>query len=255
MLNMAFRTVIFTLIALFPVSSFCTEEKELKIAYPDFYPFFSETRQGRLTGFFYEIVTEAIQQRMGIPVEWTQMPWKRCQFQVQAGTYDAMITVPTEERLVYSVTHPTPFYKKEIRLFTYSGHKRLAEIEAIRTIADIQQGGFSVITYSGNSWNANNIERIGIPTIDTSEVHNVWKMLAAERGDLVIEWPVGARAGIEQAGAAAGIIETDVALEAMPFHLLIGKKSEYRDIIDEFNIVIEKMLEDGSITDIVSKYE
>jgi len=207
-----------------------------------------------MTGFFYEIITEALGRRMDLPIQWEQMPWKRCQEQVRSGRSDAMITVPTSERRMYCRTHADPFYLKKMKLFTYAGHLQMERIKTITAIADIKRMGYTVITYSGNGWHKKNITGLGIPSFETSEVHNVWKMLAAKRGDLVIEWPLGAGAGIKKAGIAHGIVETDIALESMPFHLLVGEKSGYTCILNRFNLTIKKMAGDGTMTRILSGY-
>ncbi|THB75724.1 MAG: amino acid ABC transporter substrate-binding protein [Desulfobacteraceae bacterium] len=226
----------------------------LSIAHPEFYPFFERSDNGATTGFFYDIIVEAIDHRMNLKTRWGQMPWKRCQQQVRSGNYDAMITVPTDERASYSKTHTDPFYLKQLKVFTYRGHDRSNEILRIRSISDIKQGAFTVITYSGNGWHKKNISGVGIVSFETSEVHNVWKMLAARRGDIVIEWPVGARAGIEKADVVSKIVETDVMLDAMPFHLLISKRSEHIKILSRFNMIIKEMLYDGTIQKIISTY-
>jgi polar amino acid transport system substrate-binding protein len=229
-------------------------ENNFKIAYPEFYPFFAKNGKGEMEGFFYEIITEAIEHRMGVSITWTQMPWMRCQESVRSGKSDAMITVPTKERSFYCETHSDPFYMKELKLFTYIGHDKLNDIKNIQSKMDIKNGSYTVITYRGNGWHSKNISSIGIKSCETGEVHNVWKMLAAKRGDLVIEWPIGASAGINKAGSEDKIIETGVRLESMPFHLLISKKSAKKDILIRFNNVVKDMFNDGTMQSIVSVY-
>ena len=229
-------------------------EDRMTIAYPEFFPFFINDEKGNMEGFFYEIITEAVDHRMGIGVEWLQMPWKRCQHQVRAGIFDGMITVPTKERSTYSRTHPDPLYVKKLKLFTYKGHPRFSDIVNINSIADIKKGGYTVITYSGNGWHKDNVASLNIPSFATSDVDNVWKMLAAKRGDLVIEWPIGAKAGIQKSHVEDKIIETDVSMNAMNFHLLISKQSKYKDILVRFNDVIKTMFKDGSMEKILSRY-
>ena len=226
----------------------------MRIAYPEFKPFFATTEEGEVQGFFYDIVTEALERRMGVATTWTALPWKRCQEYVKSGAFDAMITVPTRERGVYSVTHPEPFYLKELKLFTYTGHERLDAIAVIQTLADIRRGGYSVITYSGNGWHQKHVASLGVPTHETPVVRNVWRMLAAKRGDLVIEWPLGAYPDIQSLGLEDRIVETDVSLEAMPFHLLISKQSSYTDILPRFNAVIKAMQADGTMDGILARY-
>lgn len=255
MLNkaMTLSVLLWTLVLLCP--GMARAETGMTVAYPEFYPFFSKTGKEEVEGFFYEIIIEALDHRMGIRTTWTEMPWKRCQEQVYSGRYDAMITVPTPERSRYCDTHPDPFYLKELKIFTYLGHPGLSRINALKTMADIKAGGFSVITYSGNGWHEKNISSLGIPTHETSLVPNIWKMLAAKRGDLVIEWPAGAAANIKISGVAGKIIETDVSLESMPFHLLISKKSKFNSILPGFNEVIREMFSDGTMKRILSAYD
>ena len=250
---MLFGVVVIYLILAQPSAS-KAQDQPLRIAYPEFYPFFAETPQGRPKGFFFDIVTEALERRMNIPTQWRKLPWKRCQAYVKDGIDDAMITVPTQERLAYARTHSTPFYEKKLTLFTYQGHKALDRITAIRSAQDIKAEGFSVITYSGNGWHQSHIASLGIPTLEVPQVHLIWKMLAARRGDLVIEWPVGVYSGMKEAGIENEIIETGAWLEAMKFHLMISKKSPLTRILTEFNCEIEGMFADGTMDRILAPY-
>ncbi len=226
----------------------------LTIAYPDFYPFFTQNDNGKMAGFFYEIISEALDKRMEVTVHWRQMPWKRCQEEVRAGRYDAMVTVPTPERRTYCLTHEDPFYLKKMTLFTYVGHPDLDRIRTIRSVRDIKEMGYSVVTYSGNGWHDKHISSLGIPSWETSEVHNVWKMIAARRGDLAIEWPAGAMLGMEKAGVTDKIIDTGIALESMPFHLMIYNGSGATRILNRFNRTINDMAGDGTMTSILGAY-
>jgi len=228
------------------------EEPPLRIDFPEFWPFFA-TRDAHVEGFFHDIVTEALD-RMGIRATWAPFPWPRCQERVETGTADGMITSPTPERLTYSSTHKDPFYEKKLKVFTFAGHPRLQQIKAIRSLDDIRRGGFVVVTYSGNGWNDKNIRSRGIKTYETPKLINVWRMLANHRGDIVIEWPGGAWPDIIETGMEKLIVQTDVTLETMPFHLLIRNGSPYAARLPEFNRVILKMKKDGSLDHIVDKY-
>jgi polar amino acid transport system substrate-binding protein len=254
MLSPRSKIIIFAILFIFLFPIYATSQNALTIAYPKFYPFFAKVKNENIEGFFYEIIMEAVENRMGIHTQWFQMPWKRCQNQVRSGKFDAMITVPTAERLAYCDTHPDPFFVKELKIFTYNGHKRIDEIQKIGSLTDIKKGGYTVITYSGNGWHKDNITALGIPFFETSEVHNVWKMLAARRGDLVIEWPVGVETALDKDGMTDKIVETRVSLESMPFHLLVNTQSGYKHILVEFNGIIKQMLDDGTINKIIRKY-
>ncbi|MGE4420784.1 MAG: substrate-binding periplasmic protein [Pseudodesulfovibrio sp.] len=233
-------------------ASFAAEP--LRVAYPDYWPFFTRTEEGYMTGFFYEIVSEALGS-LGIRSTWRAYPWSRCQALVRSGEADAMITVPTAERLVYAATHKDPFYLKRLKVFTTVENPKLAEIRDIRSIDDIFRLGLVVVTYHGNGWNGKYIRSRGIKTYESPLLKNVWLMLANHRGDIVIEWPMAAWPLIEEGGVANRIVETDVSLEAMPFHLLINRDCPYAARLPEFDEAIKEMKAEGRIEAILSKYE
>jgi polar amino acid transport system substrate-binding protein len=191
---------------------------------------------------------------MGIKSTWRDYPWSRCQALVRSGDADAMVTVPTAERLVYAATHKDPFYLKRLKVFTTVDHPKLAEIRNIRSIDDIYRLGLVVVTYHGNGWNDKYIRSRGIKTYESPLIKNVWLMLADHRGDIAIEWPVAAWPLIEEGGVASRIVETGVSLEAMPFHLLINRDCPYAARLPEFNKVLERMKTEGRIEAIIGKY-
>ncbi|MDJ0784431.1 MAG: transporter substrate-binding domain-containing protein [Desulfosarcinaceae bacterium] len=230
-------------------------EAPLRIAYTDFPPFHYRSSGEPLQGFFFEIISEALQQRMGIPLKWSAYPWKRCQQNVRNGIDDALLTVPTTERLHYTATHPNPFYLKDLHLFTRKGHPRLTEMQHLQTIADIRDKSFTVVTYSGNSWHQTHVASLGIVTHETDLVENVWRMLAAGRGDLVIEWPHGAWPAIRRLDLTEEILDIRVSLAAMPFHLLIRKNSPFARLLPPFDDTIQAMAADGTIRAIMAPFE
>ncbi len=223
------------------------------IHYVDFWPFHQRSTDGQMTGFFHEIVTEAFD-RMGIKATWHAYPWSRCQEQVKNGEADAMLTVPTAERLVYSQTHPTPFYQKKLTISHTPTIPKEKKIEQIKTIDDILKLNLSVITYIGNGWNDRHIRIHGIKTYETPNLPNVWPMLAHKRGDIVIEWPGAAWPAIHKAETDQSIVQTAATLQALPFHLMIRKTSPYAQLLPEFDRTIRTMQKDGTIDRIVKEY-
>lgn len=235
-------------------SSVNADQRVLVIDYPDYWPFFSRQKNGEMAGFFYEVVDEALG-RLNIETEWRVFPWSRCQAHVKNGESEAMVTVPTPERLKYAATHPDPFYMKALNVFTYTDHPSMNFIRSMKTFDDIKRGGLTVITYAGNGWNDRNIRARGIKVYETPVINTVWRMLAFRRGDIVIEWPMAAWAEIRRAGVSLDeVVQTDVAFAPMPFHLMIGKGSPDVEILGEFNRVVLEMKESGRIGEIVDRY-
>jgi polar amino acid transport system substrate-binding protein len=218
----------------------------LRIGYTEFPPFHWHNDEGNVCGFFHDIIQEAAK-RMNFEVEWTQCPWGRCQENVRLGELDGLLTVPTTERLEYTVTNKTPFYVKHRHLFTYAGHPRLDAIRSVKTIDDIAQKGLSVITYVGNGAFNREISSYDIKVYTTTTIPRIWKMLAIKRGDIVIEWPTGAWENIRRLGLEGKIIETESVLESLPFHLLIRKGHPLAKRTGEFEATFRQMKQDGTM--------
>ncbi len=172
---------ILTGLLLFILSTTAYAQIRLRMAYPAFPPFHWVKDNGEMAGFFYEIITESLQKRMGLTVVWTVYPWTRCQENLKIGADDAIITVPTAERAAYTVTHKDPFYQKPLSV-SLVDHPRITEIKKIKKIADLREGGFSVITYSGNGWHKENVQPLGIKTYEASYLENNGKCLRKSAG-------------------------------------------------------------------------
>lgn len=231
-----------------------TAESVLRVAYVDFPPFHSRDENGHLRGLLYDIVTEAVQKRLGVPLVWEPGPWARCQERVERGQADAMITVPTAERARYTVTHKTPLYLKTHVLFTYAGHPRLERILALGGIEDIRAAGFRVITYVGNGWSRTHLAGAGVEVLEAPSRDAVWRMLAARRGDLVAECPVAACMTLRGLVPEGAVVQTPVVLETLPFHLLVGKNSPLASFLPQLSDILRAMHADGSMERILSSY-
>jgi polar amino acid transport system substrate-binding protein len=249
-----FLATVVLLCAILPLNA-ARAQSPLRIAYTDFAPFHSRGPGKPLEGFFHAIISEALEQRMGIPLKWTAYPWKRCQYNVRAGIDDALLTVPTAERLAYAATHATPFYRKNMHIFTRADHPRLVLIKTLASIAAIKENKLAVVTYNGNSWHQTKVASLGITTYETDPIDNVWRMLAAGRGDLVIEWPHGAWPAIRRLRLASRLTDTGVRLASMSFHLLIRKNSSHVTALKDFEEVIQEMHTDGTIAAILAPFE
>lgn len=229
-------------------------DNTLVIDYPDFWPFFTRTDDGAMTGFFYEIVSTGLKE-LDVETKWREFPWKRCQDNVKHGDSDAMITVPTPGRLTYTSTHDTPFYLKKLHVFTSRSNRNIETIKSIETIDDILLKGLTVVTYAGNGWNNQHIKSRNIKVYEAPLIKSIWKMLAEGHGDIAIEWPPAAWASIRESGLSNDtIIETDVTFDPMPFHLLINKNSPHALLLPRFNEVIKEMKENGRIKEIIESY-
>lgn len=251
--KIVYQSIVTVFVVLFWSFSAVAHHPSLHIDYPDYWPFFTRDEDGNMEGFFYDIITEAFI-RMDMKAAWHEYPWGRCQANVRCGEACAMISVPTKERLEYTVTHKHPFYMKDLTIFTSVDHPKITEIRAITCINDILRNDLSVVTYVGNGWNDVHIKALGVKTYQTPQLKNVWRMLASKRADIAIEWPGAAWPHIINEGVSDRIVQTEVIVASMPFHLLIRKGESFADRLEEFDRIIVKMHEEGVIDEMVRKY-
>ncbi|WP_421901779.1 substrate-binding periplasmic protein [Maridesulfovibrio sp.] len=241
-------------ICMIPEPILHAKEAPMIITYSDFWPLFKTEQNGTMSGIFYEIVSEAMT-RIDVKIKWESYPWARCQNYVKTGKADGIMTVPTNERAEYTVTHPTPFYHQHLQLFTYKDNSKEKFIDMVKTPEDIQRAELSVITYVGNGWNKDNIQSLGIITHEASNPETIWPMLSHKRGDIVIEWPIAAWLEIKSLNLSQKIVQTNGTVDSIPFHLLFSKKSNYIKILPRFEKAIQEMKNDGTIKSIIKKYK
>lgn len=247
--------IVFFLYVITVLSCSAHAVEPLRMAYPTFAPFHYLNKNGEMEGLFHDIISEAVETRLGVPLVWTDYPWARCQQNVKRGHDDAITTVPTRERAEYTRTHDTPFYLKTLNLFTYKDHPELEKIRGIETIADIRKLGFSVITYSGNGWHEKHVASLGIKTYEAGSLDSVWLMLSMKRGDLVIEWPASSWPDLRRLGLADKVVDSGVVVSEMAFHLLIRSGSPHVGILERFDETVEAMRRDGTFATIESRYQ
>ncbi len=245
----------FTVFFIICLSRFCFATIPIKWATVDYPPAYYKTTNKKVKGYLYEIAIEALEKRLNIPVSITFFPWKRSQLMVKTGKYDMLFTIATTERLQYTVTHKKPAWVKKRIMYTYKGHPRIEEIHNLKGLESLKKTDFALLSYLGNGWMKAVFDKgAGISVDYATKIEFMYKMLAAKRGDIIIEQPSLAVPNIKRLKLTDKVVETrGIGMES-DFHILIGKKSKYSYIIPKLNKVIEKMWRDGTISKILKKY-
>jgi polar amino acid transport system substrate-binding protein len=249
-----FKKLLFMVGVLLLVSLPALAKDPIKFVFTNYVPANYQTEAGEFKGFFVDTIIEALEKRMGIPVEMAVFPWKRCQAMVEAGEADMIATIPTPERAVYTSTIEKPIWVKKYRLYTYAGHSDLQKFNTFKGIEDLKAGGYTVVSYIGNSWSKTMLEDVGVRVFNANAVEGMYKMLAEKRGDVLIEDMVLVMPALKSLQLTDKIVATEGVVSQSNFHLLIGKKSQYADIITQLNATIEAMWQDGTIEKIIAGY-
>ena len=248
----ASRTILFIILILYtllPVSA-----QSLRYVYSEYYPANYLDENGEPAGFFVDIITEALTNRMGIPVTIDVFPWRRCQNLIRNGEADMITTIPTIERLSYATPTDTPIWIKRYHLYTWSDHPSGKSLASIQNLQDLACMELSVISYLGNNWSESTLEKAGITVIYATTVESMYRMLNARRGDVIIDDPILVDPALKFLDLNETIIRTCAIVAESSFHPLIGKRSPFVDRVDELNTVLLDMWNDGTIERILEKY-
>ncbi len=243
------QTIIILCILFMATSSFA--ENAMKVVYfQDFQPFCWQDTNNQVTGIFVDVLTEALNVRMGIPLVYEGYPWARAQKMVEDGEADAFVTVSTPERQTYADASTEPVIVMTATIFVKAGNPKIDEFRtSIKTLADLE--GVTVGSYLGNGWAKKNLSHITVDWAPSLEM--TLKKLAGGRFDIYIGGPETLWY-LKQLGLQDQVLEIKNALDQGIFLLHIGKQSPYVHILPKFDETIRAMQKDGTLETIYEKY-
>lgn len=224
--------------------------EELKMVYfDDFAPYSWRDEQGQMRGLMIDVM-DRVAARMGLRVYHEGYPWQRAQKMVRLAQADGFVTVATRERRSYTLVVEEPVATTVVTVFTRLGHPRMTDFQRANRLNDFKSLTF--LDYFGNGWGKENLA--GFTVHHTINVDNVFKMLAAGRGDLMVTDPLVARFKLNQLGLSGLVVEVPLLLSSTPFNLCIGKHSRFNARITEFNSALQQLRESGELARIVERY-
>lgn len=127
-------------------------------------------------------------------------------------------------------------------------------MDGISSLDDIRRGRYQVVSYLGNEWIKSAVEAMGIHVQYANSVEGMYRMLASRRAELIIEEASLASPRIQQLNLAGKIIRTNGVGSESGFHLLIGKRSPFVQVMPHLEATLTAMEHDGTIATILEKY-
>lgn len=248
--NLVYMMIILIIILFSGISS---AQDTMKIVYFNNFPPFSwEDNQNRLMkGILIDVLNEAIQNHMGIRLSHKGYPWLRAQKMVESGQADAFVTIATLQRRKYTEISREAVLTRQATLFAQKGHDKMEEFRKIETLSDLK--GFKLLDYIGNGWAEKNLS--GFKRDMSSTLDSVFKKLAHGRGELTVQNSQVSNYTIKELGLTDKIVEIQTVLASDTFHLCIGKKSPYVNILADFDETIRKMQKSGILQTIYDQYK
>jgi len=221
----------------------------MKFAYYDQYAPRSYMEDGKVKGILIDIIEEAVHKRMGIDVIHEGFPWVRAQAMVEQGSSDAFITIPTPARASYTNISKESVIKFETFIGTASDNPHLDELKKAKSINDLKDYVF--VDYIGNGFAENLLK--GMTVYWLPDYSTIFRFIAQKKADVIIM----SRKGIytlNQSEFSDQLIVLPTPITSVEFHLCIGKKSKYTNILSDFDKTIKQMKNEGVIDKMIQKY-
>lgn len=225
-------------------------QEVFRFTYFNNYAPFSWEENSRVRGIFVDILNEIIYKRMGLTPVHNAYPWERAQLMVKEDKADGFITIPTEERLSYTLVNTEPIYTAQFTIFTNKFNKQLDKISEITTLDELKN--FKVVHYLGSGWAKTNLSQIDVHW--TRTLDKTLLLISLNRVDLFIDPSVAVNYNIKKHKYTHSITEIKNVLDISNFMLFINKESKFEKYIEEFDHHLKQIKEDGTMDQIISKY-
>ena len=207
-----------------------------------------------IKGLYADTLEDILGKRLKRQWTGTLLPWKRAQAEVQSGTADILITIPTAERRTYALISTQPVYEESLYVYTFKDHPKIEEIRKIKTAEDILRLGLTPVTNLGNNWHRENIDAFGVKTHYVPADENLAKFLAAKRADIMIDKPSSMNRLIENLKLTQQIEMTPARFGPIKFHILVSQKSPLAAAMPSLNQAVEQFVKDGTRERLAAKY-
>jgi polar amino acid transport system substrate-binding protein len=205
---------------------------------------------GGMRGMLVDILEAALRKRAKIELTHEGFPWARAQLMVRQGDADGFCTIPTPERLTYTIASTEPAVSLPFSIYTKADGKRLGELKLVKTIEDLRP--FSHVSYIGSGWAKQNLSGMNLRSVP--KIEDCLRMVASGDADAFIEGQWSGRQNIIALGLQAQIVELPQTIDHARYHLCIRKESPYVDILPAFDKAIVAMRREGVLDAILAKY-
>lgn len=204
-------------------------------------------------GLLIEILDEVFKQ-LDLPYAVEVYPWARAQATVQAGRADILVTVPTDERRGYALVSEQSVFPMVMQVYARKDHPLLPEIRRIKSTQDIVALDLVAISNLGNGWHKANIEAAGVKTFYGTNDESAARMLAAKRGDILVDSAVSMAVEIRRQGLEGTLTAAAAPFAPLRFHVLVGQKSPFARRMPDINRAIATLQKNGTLERLYQKY-
>lgn len=233
------------------ISSGLVRTEELKLVTLQ-YPPYQYEENGQVKGMVVDIVNEALT-RLGMTATISVNAWPRSLSQVKEGKADAIFTAyknPEREKFLdYSSTILMP---QEIVLFVHKD-SRIGFTGDLQELAPYKFGLVRKISYGDEFDQALKSGVINNFSEATNLEQNV-KKFGAKRVDILISNKYTALSMFKTLGMSEKFKQIGGPVQSVPSYIAFSKARNRADLRDKFDLVLRKMMGDGTYDQIINEY-
>ncbi len=243
-----------TILLCFPGKSTAAEKKKLIMGWEPFAPFTYKGSGNVLTGLDIEIVTHILS-NAGYVVDYREVPWARSLKWIEEGKIHigtSAMRTPAREAYAY---FSDPYQKETYVLFVRKGESSKYNLKRLQ---DIIGSSFQLGVMRDSLYGAEFAHLMKNPKFSkhveavTTDEQNHKKLLAKRFDGFIQEY-----SRMATDGRKTGIfeqVEPLFVIEENYLHVMFSKKSTTPEIVNSFNVGLEKIREDGTYQKIFQKY-
>jgi len=217
-------------------------------------PYSYKDKNAKMQGILVEIVDKLLRDKLKMRVDHVGLPWKRAQKSVSTGLMDALITVPTIDRLKYSQSTTNDLYNLKWRIFVSKRSKKFSKIMSMKDPLDSEK--FTYISLLGDKTSENLYKQKNKKYSLVKNINNAIKMLAIGRADIFIHSQMVMTENLNNLKLDDDVKMHPKEYVKIPFTLLISKKSKYRDsLTKKVDEIVNDMKKNNEYKSLIKEIE
>lgn len=243
------KTLLFILTLFLSLSTLA--KAELEIAYTNFPPFIWQ-QAGEAKGIYVDVLKEALENRMQIPLHFQALPYKRILGQLQNANIDGIVDVATPELLALTKHGKVPVAVGMVGAFTHKNAPKLPALNSLDNLVELKN--YRLLSYQNDDWGHHNLRGMDVD-YGAKDIPAALQKLVKNRGDIFLQIEQVAHHYIDQLGLKDEVIQIpNVAITPFFYQLNLSKESTYVGILPDLDTTLTMMLNDGTIDAIYKRY-
>lgn len=216
-------------------------------------PYSYIAEDGTPRGILVELMEKILHEKLKIKIIHQIIPWKQAQVLTQTGVYDAIITNPTSERLKTMIASKT-LYHLEWRLFISKSHR---DFDTIQQMNDpLSNSDYNYLSVLGDQTTETFYKRNNVSYDIVKSVQEAVTMLDSGRSPLLLHSKLTTLYALYHFSLHDKIAMHTKSYSMVPFHLLISKKSQYKEgLLSEVNHMIDNLNNSKELQKIIEEIE